>query len=103
MDASYRGPTERYPGAYLPRGSRLRNRIVSATAEWIAAQDTPDGHSATGKDTVPCHGLVSIFRATRNEAAGGRKHWRNRLPVERDNQKGQPRRRTRRILRQKWR
>src|SRR5215213_5494480 len=97
VDASCHGPARRYPGVYLPRDSRLRNRIVSATAKWIAAQDTPDGHSATGKDTVPRHGLVAILRATRDVAAGGREQWRDRLPVECDDQESQPRRWARRI------
>jgi hypothetical protein len=85
-------------GTRLSRGSRLRNRIVSATAEWIAAQNTPDGHSATRKDTVPRYGLVAIFRATRDEAAGGWQQWREHLPVERDTQERQPRHRARRAL-----
>src|SRR5215213_1880881 len=87
----------------LTRGSRLRNRIVSATAEWIAAQDTPDSQTAAGKDTVPCHGLIAILRATRNEAAGGRQQRRDRLPVERDDQQRKPRRGAPCIVRQQRR
>src|SRR5215210_9601368 len=88
------------PGIARARGSRSRDWIVSATAEWIAAQDTPDSQTAAGKDTVPCHGLIAILRATRNEAAGGRQQRRDRLPVERDDQQRQPDCRAPHIVRQ---
>src|SRR5919112_4238990 len=82
----------------LTRGSRSRDRIVSATAEWIAAQDTPDSQTAAGKDTVPRHGLITILRATRNEAAGRRQQRRDRLSIECDDQQRKPRRRAPRIV-----
>ena len=68
----------------------LWNRVISASAPRIAAQDSPDGEVESFDGSVLDEGLPRILRTSRGEAARGRRVGRNRSLVEANRQDEQP-------------
>src|SRR5699024_10216178 len=63
-------------------GVALRDRVPSAAAPGVAAQDSPDRQTTALKNTVLIDGLVGVFGACGLEAAGRRGVGGNELPIE---------------------